>query len=828
MKTVLDATPRLLAPEPICSIYHNQTEQLACLIPYLRAGIERGERCLYLAENEHKFSPILNALTAAGVDAGAAVKNGALTLATELWATFRESSLDHAAILSLWKEQKASALRAGYSGLRAAIEMDWVLRSGPASENGMGFERLLSTVLAETGCSALSQYDLRACTPAVILGVIRCYPVVVSNAMACENFYFVPPEDYNIPDFNGPEVERRLHNLREREQAVRDLRLFRTLIDRSKDSIEVVDPDTLHFLDVNEQACVGLGYTREELLNLSVFDVNPRMTVALIERILAELRKTGSATIESVHRRKDGSTFPVEVNLRQVQLDRSYIVNITRDMTERKHMEAALREREDHYRDLVEHSSDLICTHDLDGRLLSVNNAASRVLGYSREELLNMSMRDLIPHDGRHQFDDYIARIHRHGVAEGLLVVLTKSAERRVWEYHNTLRTEGVAKPLVRSIAHDVTEQTRAQGALRASEEKFSKAFRASPEMMLILSLKAGRFLEVNEAFERQLGYKREDIIGRTDRQLNLWLNARQRKELLRQIAAKGRIRNQQVQFRTSSGELRTVLVSTETIDLEGQLCLLAVGQDITALKHAESQLRQFWNHLISLQEEERRRIARELHDSTAQELAGIRMNLGIIKRAATRLHPKALQAIAECQQSAEHCAREIRTLSYLLHPPLLDEFGLVMALRGYIEGFGQRSGLSVKLDADPHLELTRFPSELETGLFRIVQESLTNIKQHSGSPTATVCLKQLENEIFLSIRDQGHGISAAASKAIEKGGASSLGVGLPGMRERVRQLGGVFQLETGENGTSVMVAFPLNGPWAGTAHPELAAHQLK
>src|SRR5262249_21304835 len=146
------------------------------------------------------------------------------------------------------------------------------------------------------------------------------------------------------------------------------------------------------------------------------------------------------------------------------------------------------------------------------------------------------------------------------------------------------------------------------------------------------------------------------------------------------------------------------------------------------------------------------------------------------------------------------------------------EEFGLVLALRGYVEGFSKRSGLRVKLDADPSLELMRLPSEVEAGLFRIVQESLTNVKQHSGSPSATVSIKQLAGDIFLSIRDQGRGINASAPKSRDKGVATALGVGLPGMRERVRQLGGAFQLETGVHGTSITVALPLNSSWAGGA----------
>ena len=280
----------------------------------------------------------------------------------------------------------------------------------------------------------------------VILKSIRTHPMVIVGDWACENFYFVPPEEFLAPDFTKHEVERRLRNLRERERTLVDLKLFRTLIDQSSDAIEVVDPDSLRFLDANEKACRDLGYTREELLTLSVFDIDPVVDRVSAVKARDEMLKAGSLTLESTHRRKDGSTFPVEINLKHVCLDRNYIVNVARDVSERRELETALREREDRYRDLVEHSCDLICTHDLEGRLLSVNEVPARILGYSRAEILRTPMRNMIPPEWRHLFDEYLAKIQRDGSVDGLLAVLTKTGERRIWEFHNTLRTEGVSE----------------------------------------------------------------------------------------------------------------------------------------------------------------------------------------------------------------------------------------------------------------------------------------------------------------------------------------------------------------------------------------------
>jgi PAS domain S-box-containing protein len=155
---------------------------------------------------------------------------------------------------------------------------------------------------------------------------------------------------------------------------------------------------------------------------------------------------------------------------------------VLQDVTERRRAEDVLRESEDRYRDLVEHSDDLLCTHDLDGKLLSVNSAPARFLGYSVDQLLKIPMRELIAPECRQEFDAYLIRIATKGTDKGTLKVLTRSGERRVWEYDNTLRTEGVATPVVRGMARDVTERWRAEKALRISEENYRRFVSQSSE----------------------------------------------------------------------------------------------------------------------------------------------------------------------------------------------------------------------------------------------------------------------------------------------------------------------------------------------------------
>jgi PAS domain S-box-containing protein len=189
-------------------------------------------------------------------------------------------------------------------------------------------------------------------------------------------------------------------NLRDKvdegERTIRKLKLFRTLVDQCNDAVEVVDPETLLFLDVNGKACSELGYSREELLSLRVFDIDPAVTESSVAKMKEELRKSGSFVMETVHRRKDGSTFPVEVSLRRVQLEREYVVNIVRNLTERKQAETRLRE----YERVVEGLEEMIVVIDRDYRYVIANRAVLSYRGLKREKLIGRSFDEQLATEG--------------------------------------------------------------------------------------------------------------------------------------------------------------------------------------------------------------------------------------------------------------------------------------------------------------------------------------------------------------------------------------------------------------------------------------------
>jgi signal transduction histidine kinase len=212
--------------------------------------------------------------------------------------------------------------------------------------------------------------------------------------------------------------------------------------------------------------------------------------------------------------------------------------------------------------------------------------------------------------------------------------------------------------------------------------------------------------------------------------------------------------------------------------------------------------LRKLSSRLLSLQDFERRRIARELHDSLGQYLVGLKLTAHMLRQS-----PEREELWSEADRLMEQCISEVRTLSYLLHPPTMDAAGFASAARWYVEGYGQRSGLNVTLDAPT--DLGRLPDAIELALFRVLQEALTNVHRHSGASAAEVLVRQDAEQVVLEVKDNGRGIPEQLLSHFHATGAGT-GVGIAGIRERVRELGGKLTLESNSSGTLVRVAVPL------------------
>jgi PAS domain S-box-containing protein len=269
------------------------------------------------------------------------------------------------------------------------------------------------------------------------------------------------------------------------------------------------------------------------------------------------------------------------------------LIELLRNIKERKRTEDKLRESEDRYRDLVEHSEDLLCTHDLEGRLLSVNTAPARILGYSVEELLKIPMRELIIPEGRELFDAYLERLRTTGAPEkGLLCVITRSGETRTWEYCNTLRTEGVDKPIVRGMAHDVTERRRAELALSDSEQRYRTLFEKTVAGVAMISIE-GEIVDCNDAWAHMFGYP-SALACRGSRTPKHYFDLADRDALIEELRRTGFITNKELHLTRNDGSSLWILANDVLLpDNQNPQIVQATVVDITANKLVEAALRQ-------------------------------------------------------------------------------------------------------------------------------------------------------------------------------------------------------------------------------------------
>jgi PAS domain S-box-containing protein len=452
---------------------------------------------------------------------------------------------------------------------------------------------------------------------------------------------------------------------------------------------------------------------------------------------------------------------------------------------------------------------------DLDGVIFFWNQCAERLYGWSKEEAIGRPIRDLLYQE---DMADVVERIWPE-LREGRSWVGEFTLQRRdetplqIWINDSPIIDEKGTVVGIIGISYDITERKQAEKALRESESRLRLAQQAArvgtwewdvatgvavwTDMVWhLLGLEPGEGAPTHERFI--------EFVHPEDRE-----RARRK---IREALAQGE--DYENEFRIVRGDGEVLWLSSKgrvISSADGRPeRMLGVNIDITERKRAEQSLEQLTGRLLQLQDEERRRIARELHDTTAQNLLAIVLNLETLVRMASTLPKDFSDAVLECQSLCEQSQAEIRTLSYLLHPPMLDEAGLPLALEWFIDGFSRRSGIHVDFAAPP--DFRRLPTRMETALFRVVQESLTNIYRHSGGTTAEISLERAGGEVCLRVTDRGCGMAAASG---DEGGApdrraETVGVGISGMRERLRQMGGHLEVRSDGAGTTVAAVLPL------------------
>ena len=387
------------------------------------------------------------------------------------------------------------------------------------------------------------------------------------------------------------------------------------------------------------------------------------------------------------------------------------------------------------------------------------------------------------------------------------------------------LRSISQLQQKVQALETAKMERTDAQNSLRRKQSELADLLENAVEGVQRVGADQ-KILWANKALLHLLGYSPDEYVGRPFSEFHV--NENSFAEYWRRLMQGEDIYDCPFELRCKDGSVKQVQIYSNGLWEKGVFihtrCFV---RDVTEQKRAEqalreseislrlindklesqveqrtAALRQLSARVLTLQDAERRRIARELHDSLGQYLVGLKLNLDMLRHA-----PEQPDLWTQSQELMEQCVTEIRTLSYLLHPPMIDDVGLASAARWFVDGIAQRSGIQVTLDATN--DLARLPGDVELVLFRILQEGLTNVHRHSGASAAEVLIRQEARQVILEVKDNGRGISPEVLSRFDQTGAG-MGVGLSGMRERVLELGGQLKVKADSQGTSLKITIPL------------------
>jgi PAS domain S-box-containing protein len=601
---------------------------------------------------------------------------------------------------------------------------------------------------------------------------------------------------------------------------------YRQLVEKSPDAMWVHSQDIIVYVN---RACVAFfgASSADELLGKHPLDFVHPDDREIVKQKIHEIYYERKPVLQDQARwiRLDGAAVYAEIVARPIEYQGEAGAQVSfRDVSERIQIEENLRKSEaslaaaQRIAHLGSWEIDVTNLDDLDKCSSRWSDEFFRILGYEPGQI-ESSRRNLLqsihPDDRESNRNALVSAIHeKKSFSAEYRIIRPNGSERIVRTQGEFVYDENTHKmsKLIGTI-QDITAQKKA-------DEKFRALLEAAPDAMIVTN-QEGKIVLVNTQTEKVFGYKREELLNNTI-------------EILMPEHFRGRHHDDRTGFsadpqvrpmdeglklfglRKDGSEFR-VEISLSPLETEEGVLVTSAIRDITGQVRAEQELIQLSGLLLHSQDNERRRIARELHDSTGQNLVALVATLNQLQGSIPSSNLKSQNLLSECQALAVQCIREVRTLSYSLHPPLLDETGLQDAIRHYMDGFTKRSGIHVELEVSSRFG--RLPRDVELALFRVVQEALTNIQRHSGSLHAKIRLGYNADEITLEVSDNGRKTSDRELKQ-DKWFPFDVGVGIPSMSERVKLIGGHMDIISGSRGTTLRVTAP-----AGEERDEETSH---
>jgi PAS domain S-box-containing protein len=585
--------------------------------------------------------------------------------------------------------------------------------------------------------------------------------------------------------------------------------LLRLFIKHTPAAIAMFDME-MHYLQVSDRFLTDYHLEGQDIIGKSHYEVFPDLPDRWKEAHRRILAGAVERCEEDPYTTPDGKTGWLQwesLPWRKGNGEIGGLILFTQVITARKRAEEALRASEERFAKIFNLSPFRMGILRIrDGVVLEVNDAWIRDTGYSREEVINrpiLSLSLLLDNGFEERFRQMLT------APEPLInldVRFKTKAGREAIANTSAVIIELDGEPCYLWAANDITERKHAEVALQASESRFSIAFNSNPMLATIGMQDGGRFLAVNDSFVKLTGYSRDEAVGHTALDLNLWPNPDDRIRVMEILERENRVRDFEARIRLKNGEERMLLLSIEKIEVDGQACLLHAAHDVTERKRAEEALRALSARIRSTREEEGTRIAREIHDELGGALTGLKWDLERIDKTLTTtangsLIPDVRKRITSMTTLIETTINTVRRIASELRPGLLDDLGLVAAIEWQIEQFQSRTGLKCHwINETTEVELDR---EKATAVFRILQEILTNVLRHAHASNLYVKLERTKQYFEMEVKDDGQGIT-------ESQVMNSRSLGLLGMKERALLVGGEVNITGKEGaGTKVVVRVP-------------------
>jgi len=585
-------------------------------------------------------------------------------------------------------------------------------------------------------------------------------------------------------------IEKGLLQTREHLQKIMDLSL----------DVICTANDKGQFVSINAASAKVWGYEPEELIGKPfldfVYEEDREKTVLIAKNIIAGIK---IMNFENRYKHKNGMLIPMLWSSHWVE-DSKLMYGVARDITERK-KEEIIKTGAEKYRNMVEQASDAIVIYSFDGTIHEFNNSAWTLSGYSKEEFSKLKLADILVGDIIADPANYKA------ILAGEIITFSRQMKRKDGLFIDMeVTVKMLADGKVIAFGRDITERKKAEEAIKKEKELSDSVINSLPGVFYFYDENL-RLLRWNKQLENVTGYSAAELKRMNPVEFFEGEDRKYMQERSKKVFANGS-GDAEASFSTKDGRRVPYYFTGHRMQYEGNPSLLGIGIDITERKKAEQeiveinrQLRSLSEHLQNIREEERTNIAREIHDELGQQLTVMKIDVSWLSKKVGKLDKTIGQRAEDLKSLLDNAVVTVRKIASELRPSLLDDMGLGAAIEWQLSEFEKRSG--IKTEADKiQIELS-LANAIKTGLFRIVQESLTNVARYARAKKVTVSLQCEEGQVMLTIKDDGVGFNKEKL-------ATKKTLGILGMKERTLMMKGTYEIDSAPGmGTTVTVKIP-------------------